>query len=234
MARRKTLVQLLSELRAETDVSLKPAHNTQVYDKQVLLLQRVQEWLWEDTAWPHLKVERQFKAEAGQRFVDWNADFDIARLTKVEFKYGGRWRQLEWGIEPEHYFVYDSDIDKRAWPVQRCKIFEDEQIELWPIADQDGDPTTLEGYFKVTGIRNLRPLVEPSDRADLDDRLIVLYAAAESLGAKEGATKLALANKRYAKLRSGLTPKRKFSMFGIGRPTVSHRHVVPYYRPPGT
>jgi hypothetical protein len=233
MARRKTLVKLLDELRAETRVSTHPAHNIQARDTQVITLQRVQEWLWEDTTWPHLTIERQYKAEAGQRLYDWSADFDIARITKVEFKNSGRWVPLIPGIEASCLVAFDSDLDERSYPVERYRIAEDEQIEVWPISDQDGDPTTLEGYFKVTGTRNLRPLVESNDRADLDDRLIILYAAAELLGAKEGATKLALANKRYAALRRGLTKKRTFRMFGIGVAQEPRRTIV-NYRPPGT
>ncbi len=87
---------------------------------------------------------------------------------------------------------------------------EDDRIELWPVPDQDartgvGD----DGSIKVVGIRNLRPFRDETDVCDLDDRLIVLYAAAELLaaaGAKDAQLKLQQAAARYAKLKGDLTP----------------------------
>jgi hypothetical protein len=237
MARGKTLGSLLDGYRAEARLSLNPANNNQVRDTQVKLLQRVQEWLWEDFDWPHLRVERQYAVQAGQRIYDFGADFDLERIEYIEFKSDGIWRGLSAGIENEHYAVFDSDLDQRGYPVCRYKIAEDDQIEVWPISDKDADATTLEGYFKVKGVKRLSTFVADSDQADLDDRLIILFAAAETLGAdgaKDASIKLNLANKHYAKLRGKLIKRRKFQMFGIGRQQSHRRSVISNYRPPGT
>ena len=45
---------------------------------------------------------------------------------------------------------------------------------------------------------------------------------------------LNLANKRLAKLKANLTPRRQFKMFGIGRDHGPHRSFVGQFRPPGT
>jgi hypothetical protein len=239
MARGSTLINLLTKFRSEAKVSSNPAHNNQVRDSQVNLLQRVQEWLWEDFTWPHLRVERTFPLEAGQRYFDVPEDLDIDRIEKIEIKDCGTWRRLDAGIDGCHYTAFDSALDERSWPVQRWKISEGaaeegEQIEVWPIPDQDGDATTLDGYVKVTGIRRLKPLVADGDRADLDDRLITLYAASEELAgsnAKLSQLKLAQANKLYAKLRSGLTPRRKFKMFSDSdKPPILRGPPSIYYR----
>lgn len=235
MARRTTLVKLLDQLRAEARLSLNPAHNTQVRESHVNLIQRVQERLWDDFTWPHLRVERSVALQIGQRFYDPPADMLIDNIEKIEIFDGGGWRALEAGIGGAEYTTYNSDLNERAYPPRRWKIHEDEDIEIWPISDQNGDAATLEGYIKFTGIRNLRPLVADTDRADLDDRMIVLYGAAELLaasGAKDAKIKLDMADRIYTRLRSGLTPRKRFRMFGIGEPEPSNRMFVTRYRPP--
>lgn len=62
--------------------------------------------------------------------------------------------------------------------------------------------------LQFVGIRNLRPLVENTDVADLDDRLIVLFAAAEILANQKSASaqiKLANAQARFSRLKSRVT-----------------------------
>lgn len=216
MARRTTLVKLLDDLRAECRISLNPAHNRQNRDTQIKMLQRKQEWFWNDFAWPHLRVERYLDLAAGQRFYDMPDDLDITRITKIEVRDSAVYGKLHWGIDAQHYAAYDSELDARAWPIRRVKITEDEQLEVWPIPDQNYDPTTLDGRIKVTGIRHLKPLVADADRADLDDRLIVLHCAAEYLaasGAKDAQIKLDQANSLYLKLRGQLMPRRVHKMF---------------------
>ncbi|MEC5291589.1 MULTISPECIES: phage adaptor protein [unclassified Aurantimonas] len=244
MARRTTLVQLLTDLRAETRASLNPAHNAQVRDTHINMLQRTQERLWDEFTWPHLRVERQIPLAAGQRYYDMPANLNIDRIEKTELFVDGRWRPLSPGVGGEHYSAYNSDLDARSWPPRRWKIAEGpvpssvEQVELWPISNQNADATTREGYLKFTGIRNLQPLTADDHRADLDDRIIVLYAAAELLaasGAKDASLKLDAANRLYARLRSGLTPRRQFRMFGVGdRGLRRGRPTITQYRPAGS
>jgi hypothetical protein len=235
MARGKTLTSLINDLRAESRRSLNPAHNKQARDAQVNLIQRIQENLWEDFAWPHLRVRREVKLLAGQRYYDVPEDLDISRVEKIEVRFNNRWVELHDGIEAEHYAVYDSDLNERGWPVSRAMISEDEEVEVWPIPESDGDETTLEGMLRFTGIRKLRNLVDDADRADLDNRLIVLYGAAELLaadGAKDATLKLSQANKLYSKLRGGLMPRKRFKMFGDSdAPKTIFRGPPPiYYR----
>lgn len=235
MARRTTLVKLLDDLRSEARISLNPAHNAQQRPAQVKLLQRTQERLWEDFAWGHLRVERQVAAQAGQRYYETPEDMQIDRIEKIEFFTDGCWRELCPGIDPGHFAAHNSDLDERSWPMRRWRIREDEDVEIWPILDRNADVVTRDGYIKFTGIRNLRPLVADSDRADLDDRLLVLYAASELLaasGAKDASIKLEMANAHYARLRGGMTPRKTIKMFGIGEPELPRRISISQYRPP--
>jgi hypothetical protein len=235
MARGLTLVKLLDNLRTELKASLNPAHNNQVRDKQIAFLQSTQEWLWDDFTWPHLRVQRNYQLQAGQYLYDVGADFDIDRIEKIEVKDGGVWRRLVPGIDSSHYAAHDTELDQRSWPIRRWRIAENEDIEVWPKPDTNGTAADLEGYFKVTGIRRLRPLVEDGDRCDLDGQLIYLYAAAKaSPETQEGKFALNLANKRLARLKANLTPRRQFKMFGIGRCEGPSRMFVGQFRPPGT
>jgi hypothetical protein len=218
MARGTTLTKLLDLYRAECRLSFNTAHNSQDHDRQVSHIQRTQEWLWEDFDWPLLRVERRLALAAGQRYYTFPDDVHIDRIKKMEVFFDSTYRPLYAGIDAEHYSAYNSDLDERQWPPQRWKIAEDENLEIWPIPDANADPVTLEGTVKVTGIRNLKPLVAGADVADLDDRMIVLFCAAEYLaasGGKDANMKLEQANKRYAKLRGAQMPRKIFTMFGV-------------------
>lgn len=232
MARGTTLLRLLDMYRSECRMSLNPAHGAQVRDTQVQMLQRSQERLWTDFAWPILRVERFLGTQNGQRYYDPPEDLDIDRITKLEVKHDDVYCAMDAGIEAQHYSAYDSEKDERQWPPQRWRISEDEQIELWPIPDTDYDPLTQEGRIKLTGIRKLRPLVDDDDRADLDDHLIVLYAAAEYLagtGAKDAGLKQQQANARFARLRGQQSPRRKFRLFGHGQDSPIRRVPIAVY-----
>jgi hypothetical protein len=228
MSRGTTLVKLLDLYRHECRLSVNPAHNPQDRDRQVSHIQRTQEWLWEDFNWPLLRVERTFPTQAGQRYYDFPEDVHIDRIEKMEVFYDSAYCPLQPGIDAQHYTAYNSDLGERQWPPQRWRISEDEQVELWPIPDSNADPVTLSGTVKVTGIKNLSPLVADGNTADLDDRLIILFCAAEYLaatGAKDATLKLDQANKRYSKLRGAQMPRRKFSMFGVGQPQDRERRI---------
>ena len=237
MARRTTLVKLLDDLRAEARLSLNPAHNTQTRQTQVKLLQRVQSRLWDDFDWPHLRIQRQVQTQKGQRYYDVPAEMSLDRIEKIEIFTNGLWIQLLPGIGAEHYSAHNSDLGAQAWPPRCWSIHEDEDIEIWPISDTDGDAETLEGYLKFTGIRNLRPLVADSDRADIDDRLLTLYAAAEMLaatGAKDAGLKLEQANALNVRMRGNLTPSKRFKAFVDDTPVRRDRIHITQYRPAGS
>lgn len=246
MARNQTLGKLLTGVRAEARLSLDPAMNVQTRDGHVKLIQREQERLWDDFAWPHLRVERFIPLQAGQRYYDTDAavteagavpaqQIPIDRIEKIEVKSDGEWLPMLPGIGPEHYAAHDSMLDERAWPPRRWQISENEDLEIWPIADSDADPTDFYGYLRITGIRALRPLVDDDDRADLDDRLLELYCAGALLaanGAKDAQLKLEAANRHYGRLRAGLSKASDFNMFGTCARPFRQRPIITRYKPP--
>lgn len=225
MARGSPLIDVLNMFRAESRISANAAHNALEREKQVNLLQRKQEWLWRDHDWPHLRVDRFIELQDGQRFYDLPADLDIDRIQKVAVWRDRAYCELCVGIDDAQYTVYNSELDERSWPPRNWKISEDEMIEIWPVPDQTFDPVTLEGRMRVTGIRKLRPFVHDEDRADIDDRLIALHAAAEylaALGAQDAQLKMDQAAQLYSKLRGQLQPAKKVKLFGAtdSRPVI--------------
>lgn len=247
MARNKTLLKLLNDVRAEARLSLDPAHNVQTRDSHINLIQREQDRLWEDFAWPHLRVHRYIPVQAGQRYYDTDAalteglatpmqQIPIDRIERIKIKSDGHWLPMETDIRAEHYAAHDSALDERAWPPRRWRITENEELEIWPVPDTNADPTDFYGYLRVTGIRALRPLVDDSDRADLDDRLLSLYCAGALLaasGAKDVNVKLEAAKRHYDKLRGSLTKSGDFNMFGTTMRAFRQRPYISRYKPPG-
>jgi hypothetical protein len=217
MARGKTLLKLLQDLRAEIRASGNVAHHASSRESHVVLLQRVQEDIYDRHDWPLLRIERSLDVQAGQRYYDTPDDINIDRLESIEVRYGQQWVPLSYSINSDHLSAWDSDLDERSWPVERWQIYEGEQIELWPIPAANADTVSLDGRLKLTGIKKLPPLVADSDVCVLDDRLVVLYAAAELLaasGAKDAPAKLQAARERERMLTSNTSKIKKFSLSG--------------------
>ncbi len=215
--RGKTLLSLLQDYRAEIRASTNAAHNASARENQVRILQRVQETLWEEHDWAHLRIRREIPLQAGQRFYDNPEDIPLDRIEKLEVRYGNAWVEMGETIDTAQYNLWDSDLDQRSWPVSRWQVYEDDTIEMWPIPAENADTETREGVVRVTGIRKLAPLVDDSDRTDLDDRLIVLTAAAEELaksGAQDAPLKMQAAMDRKLKLIGNQSKMKKFSIGG--------------------
>src|ERR1700743_854361 len=105
MARNTPLSLLLDNLRAEARQSLNPAHNADVRQQQVKLLQKHQQRLWEDFTWPHLRVERQIQVQAGQRYYSPPADMAIENIERIDIFRDGGWVPLRPKIDT---YVYST------------------------------------------------------------------------------------------------------------------------------
>lgn len=237
MARNVTLGELIDDVRAEAGHSLQSNLGTAMRDVLIKVIQRQQRRIWEDHDWTFLRVERDVPVQAGQRYYDFPADLTLERVERVEFKWDDRWHRLEYGIGATQYDQYDSDRDVRSWPVYRWKEAENNQIELWPVPSLNGDAEDYSGLVRFRGIRALRPLVQESDRADLDDTLLVLYSAAEILArekASDAGLKLQMAEQHYRRLKSRGAKRDVISLSGDeerfmlrGPKTVAIQNVTP-------
>ena len=201
MARGKQLQEVIAQLRAETGRNQSVAVGTSEIDNLKEQLRRVQEVLYDDYDWPFLTIERSINLQVGQRYYDFPVDLNYDRLNTIKFKYGNVYVDVERGITFDDYSIYDSNIGERSSPMVKWDVRNtgvSEQLEVWPIPNDAG---TLHFF----GTKILNPVVDDSDRFDLDDRLIVLFAAAEILAKQkspDARNKLDLANARLLKLRA--------------------------------
>jgi hypothetical protein len=215
MSRGTTLGQLIEDLRAEAGHALAPSLGASTREVLISILRRQQKRLWEDYAWPFLRVRVDVPVQAGLRYYSIPSNLTYERIERMEFKWGDRWQQLGFGIGIEHLNQYDSDKDIRSYPVYRYQEAENNQIEVWPIPSQDGSAANSDGILRFTGIRNLNSLVADSDRADLDDQLIVLFAAGELLQrqkAGDAKDKLLQAAAHYQRLKARNSKSDSFVM----------------------
>jgi hypothetical protein len=199
MPRNVTLSEMVLDLRGELLQSVNVNHGVNAAPAHRRILARIQRTLWLDYAWPHLRVDRDINLAAGQRYYDFPTDLPLDRVEQVAVKWSGRWHGLARGIDVGLYNAYDSDIDTRTDPVLRWAPYEEAQFEVWPMPATDGAQTV-----RISGIRNLRPLVEDDDTCDLDSDMIVLSAAAELSADAKSPRAQALqsrAQQLYAKLR---------------------------------
>lgn len=246
MARNQTLLKILTDVRGEARLSLNPAHNIDDRDAQIALIQREQERLWADHDWPHLIVDRYIPVRAGQRFYDPRVafneageprtDLSLERITSVSVQDDVIWQGLCNGISANDRLAYNSQAGERSWPPRKWARYEDNVIEIWPVPDEDADfdgiTQNMQGVIRVTGVRDLRPFRDDADRADLDDRLLVLYSAANILaesGAKDFALKMETAQRHYARLKADLSQTEPFQLFGVGSRRLPQRSYVSRY-----
>ena len=200
MARGTQLLELVAQLRAETGRTQKVSVGVDEVDNLKHNLKRTQETLYDSYEWPHLRVERTITLNPGQRYYDLPSDLNYDRIQQVKFKYNNVYTEVERGIGFDDYSIFDSNDDERSDPILKWDIRNTgsgEQVEVWPI------PNTTRSLH-MFGTKNLGRLVEESDRADLDDTLIVLTCAAEMLKRQKSADadiKQAQANERLLILR---------------------------------
>jgi hypothetical protein len=210
MARGTSLSQLRDQLRAEIGASANPAMGTNAVHSMNLMLSRTQERLWNDFDWPFMVVDRDVPMQTGQRYYAFPSDLDFNRVFQTDVKYSATWRTVGYDIGVEQFNFMDSDEGERQDPVLRWQHTGDVQFEVWPI------PASNDTIIRFKGVRNLKPLVMDTDVCDLDDKLIVLFAAAEMLAHNKAAdadTKAALATSYYARLRGN---SMKSGMFTYG------------------
>lgn len=231
-----TLESIVANIRMESKRSPNRAFGKDQYPAIAHLAQRVQYFLYWDHNWPFLKAEREITLAAGQRFYDAPEDMNFERISRVRTNGDGVWTDLTRGIDVvTDYNDYDPEDDERTRTPWKWDIVNvvaeggdpngEEQIEIWPIPDEDGVKV------KFYGIINLAPFVGDNDKCTLDNTLIELFSASELLAGDERAdakAKLSGANRLYARMRAGAarkTPVNGFSMAGAEHYTEPSRHV---------
>lgn len=226
MSRGQTLGELVTKLRIATRHDPNPALSQNMAPLFEQTLRDVQERLYDEFDWPFLKVQRDKALGAGQRYCDLPDDMNLERIIAVDVLVGGIWEPVERGVTLDHYSASNSDLNARRDPIERWDVVDTgdgEQIEVWPLPTSNG--TTI----RFSGIRNLKPLVEQSDTADLDDQLIVLFASGEILAGKndpDAQMKLQQGKNRLNTLQSRTT-KTRHNGFVLGGGSCRERDRRP-------
>lgn len=207
--RGKTLGELVVDFRDEAGLAHTAAMSQNALEAIRTTLRRTQEVLFTDWAWPHLRVQRDEALLAGERYYSFPPDLDPDRVESAATREtpDGYWYDVCYGISIGMRNDCDAELGQRRDPVRAWEYFEDGQYEVWPMTDKDG------GTLRFTGIQKLPPLVSDGDRAVLDDRLIVLYAAGQWLQrAKDpsAATVLSMADAHYRRLKGNSQRKRVY------------------------
>lgn len=216
MAIGATLIELRDQLRSEIGASPSAASGINTQRQFDHLLRRTQERLWADYDWSFAQIERDEPLLAGQRYYTFDADIDFLRIVDAQIKYNNLWHALAYDIRPSDYNAWDSDLGRGSEPTLRWRHHGDNQFEVWPI------PVTNNQILRFRAYRKLPALIADSDKAILDDTLIVLFAAAEHLArtkAGDASAKLSQATSHYNRLK-GMSLKNDRFIYGgnLGQP----------------
>jgi len=218
MARGTTLGDMLVKLASEMRMSVNPAHMGNVRASHVQALGRVQDRLYTEWDWEHLKVKRPIVLAPNVRYYACPADIAFDRITGLLLYQGGKWTPLSYGVNFGDYSIYNSPAGESGWPPEKWAIGEEptdgnnatvddvNNIEIWPVPSvASGTGDNWEGRVMVQGIRRIKRPVNDVDRFEIDDTLVSLYTAAELLSPlkqSDSTAKLQQAQQLYFRLRS--------------------------------
>ena len=147
------------------------------------IINRVYETLYDEHDWPFLRrAFPRIPLQNGQRFYDLPSDLNVERIEDVSVWWGGSAHPLPRGINSQSYSSYDSVTDERtdpalAWDLRWSgdSTAGTPQVEIWPI------PSTNDSELEITGIQKIQELNADEDQCLLDDKMVVLFVAAQFL-----------------------------------------------------
>lgn len=117
--------------------------------------------------WKRLIWYEEKQLGVDQNELDYPNDCeDNTRILKVETVYNGQWRELGEGITTEHW----NTMDTPSFPSRYERYA---QILIYPKADQ---VYTVRIWY----VKDLERFTENSDRASLDDEMVMLHALANA------------------------------------------------------
>ena len=199
MARNTPLSTVRSMLKAELAKSLQTTSTTQDAEINQILF-NVQQWLAGEYDWPFLRSRWDVSAAPGSRYLPYPTVDDVGLTAGIDFEHSGDlkvyvkwnniWQEVKYGIrEMEEFNYIDSDRGQVLDPIQRWMFDDESQFEIWPL------PASMAllrfvGQRVPTELRSSASGVLPitwNDAAtfDLDDTMVVYFAAAEYLVRQE-------------------------------------------------
>ena len=240
MARGISLARAVSDLRNELGQTPSSVVGVNAWSRHASVIDRVQEQLAAEYAWPFLRIRHINPVQAGLRYYDLPDNLPFERLEKLSYKYGGDWHTVEYGIDTDLYDIQDSDADQRSDPIERWCPYNDGpakggQIEVWPVPQtngalyvddplapfEPGRPINGDGLLRFSGTRTVSRLVSEDDQLELDDRLVVLTAAAELLAEQNKQNAQIVAQRALARSHTLIGRQQKTPSFSFKRSRLS-------------
>lgn len=231
MALGTPLSELRRQLRAEVGQSLNVAQGVNAQGQYDLMLARQQQELWEQYEWSHLEMRVELVLSAGQEVYPYPAMMPFNAINKAwcwDGTTGSSPSPVEYQIP-----MGVLGATGRGWPVQNWanrvvvsggKVNPAGALCVWPVPQKAG-------VLVLVGQAPTNPLINDTDVAVLDDKLIVLFSAAEILAQQksEGATlKLQKANQYLRRLLANQGgDKRRIRVLG-GAQMVEAAHTPVY------
>lgn len=109
MPRGVTLGQMVTDLRAEVGHTTEAALGKNKRAQLVRILQRTQQWLYDDFDWPFLNKQHDIDLNAGQRFYDFPSGVQIEHVKSYAVRWGSQYLPLTNGIGAAQYSAMESE-----------------------------------------------------------------------------------------------------------------------------
>jgi hypothetical protein len=214
-----------------------------VNDKETLayVLNRTQDELFETYNWPQLNVDRDIPIAVNQRYYPYDPDLPFENVEKVWLVWTSLYNEVLYGINPEDFRLWNSEIGFTSWPIQRWRHHpDDDTFEVWPVPDQAPvgvDPNDT-ARLRMRGPKLVQPMIADSDLATLPHRPILLFAAGEILArekAPDAQLKLEKGKEwlRRMKVKQGAHKRGPFIIGGSPRQDDFYGRIGLDYIPPG-
>lgn len=216
MARGTSLLELTGDLRTELGRASNLAVGPGDIPQLQRALRRIQKVLWSQYEWPFMRrVFPLIPLQAGLNMYNPPDGLDIDRIENMAVWQNNIPVPIKRGIGWEDYAGFKPG--ERADPALKWDMRTDDEfatkIEIWPT------PASNNYSLQIIGIRKLRPFVHDADLCDMDDELILLFAAAQMLarqGAKDAPVVMDQANAHLAKMRAKASADGEPIRMGLG------------------
>lgn len=183
--RQNTLLNVRQMFKAETQKSLNPLVSTSDDTRCNYMLYNTQNWLASEYDWDFLRTIIDQNIAGGAQYNTLPAlNYERATQLKVYTFYNNFYQELSYGIGVDEYNISNAAIGQYQTPAQRYTFSDENDYELWPVGQQAQTIRWI-GQRPITTLF-VNPAANPlvfSDVAtfDLDDLLVVLFAAATEL-----------------------------------------------------
>lgn len=220
-----TLAELVYDLRAETGASTNAAQGTNALPMLKRTLKKVQEKLYQDFLWTHLRDNVDENLQVNERFYSYDPRINFTRIFGVYAKANDFWTPVSYGIGPEQYNQFDSEqSDNWSLPL-RWRNKPVGQFEVWPV------PSVENITLRFDCVLALPPFIADTDKCSIDSELLIMFAAAQILKRLKSADwedKQADAMTSYRNIRASSV---KTDPIKYGECNNQNSILNPFYRP---